>query len=90
MDVLTEYSDIILKDKMEEVKTELLQSKEYKEYNRLWSNFKKEKVKNLTDEECELLVKYYFEAFEEVILRISLLDPQRADRAAVQSRVAIQ
>ena len=34
--------------------------------------------------------KRYFEAFEEVILRISLLDPQRADRAAVQSRVAIQ
>jgi hypothetical protein len=53
MDVFTEYSDIILKDKMEEVKTELLQSKEYKEYKRVWAKFKKEKVKNLTDEECD-------------------------------------
>ena len=66
IDVITEYSDDILKNKMEEVKTELLQSKEYKEYKRVWAKFKKEKVKNLTDEECELLVKYDFEDFEDI------------------------
>ena len=66
LDVITEYSDIILKDKMEEVKKDLLESKEYKEYKRVWTKFLKEKVKNLTDDECELLVKYDFEAFEDI------------------------
>jgi hypothetical protein len=66
IDVITEYSDDVLKRKMEEVKVELLQSKEYKEYKRVWAKFKKEKVKNLTDEECELLVKYDFEDFEDI------------------------
>ena len=66
IDVITEYSDDVLKNKMEEVKTELLQSKEYKEYKRVWAKFKKEKVKNLTDEECELLMKYDFEDFEDI------------------------
>ena len=66
VDVITEYSDDILKDKMEEVKAELLQSKEYKEYKRVWAKFKKEKVKNLTDEECELLMKFDFEDFEDI------------------------
>ena len=66
VDVITEYSDDILKDKMEEVKAELLQSKEYKEYKRVWAKFKKESVKKLTDEECELLMKYNFEAFEKI------------------------
>ena len=46
LDVITEYSDIILKDKMEEVKKELLESKEYKEYKRVWEKFKKVKVRN--------------------------------------------
>jgi hypothetical protein len=66
VDVITEYSDDLLKKKMEEVKTELLQSKEYKEYKRVWAKFKKEKVKYLTDDTCELLVKYDFEAFEDI------------------------
>jgi hypothetical protein len=66
VDVITEYSDDVLNNKMEEVKTELLQSKEYKEYKRVWTKFKKEKVKNLTDEECELLMKYDFEDFEDI------------------------
>jgi len=66
VDVITEYSDIILKDKMEEVKKDLLESKEYKEYKRVWAKFKKVKVKNLTDDECELLVKYNFEDFEDL------------------------
>jgi hypothetical protein len=51
---------------MEEVKKDLLESKEFKEYKRVWAKFKKEKVKNLTDEECELLVKYDFEDFEDI------------------------
>jgi len=64
LDVITEYSDNILKDKMEEVKKNLLDSKEYKEYKRVWQKFKKEKVAKLTDDECELLLKYDFEPFE--------------------------
>jgi hypothetical protein len=66
LDVITEYSDDLLKNKMEEVKKDLLESKEYKEYERVWKKFKKVKVKDLTDEECELLVKYDFEAFEDI------------------------
>jgi hypothetical protein len=66
LDVITEYSDDILKEKMEEVKKDLLESKEYKEYKRVWAKFKKVKVKDLTDDECELLVKYDFEAFEDL------------------------
>ena len=57
MDVIIEYSDDILKNKMEEVKKDLLESKEYKEYKRVWEKFKKVKVKDLTDDECELLMK---------------------------------
>ncbi len=66
IDVITEYSDDVLKRKMEEVKVELLQSKEYKEYKRVWAKFKKCKVKELTDDECVLLMKYNFEDFEDI------------------------
>jgi hypothetical protein len=66
IDVITEYSDDILKNKMEEVKKDLLESKEYKEYERVWKKFKKVKVKNLTDDDCELLMKYDFEDFEDI------------------------
>ena len=65
-DVITKYSDNALKDKMEEVKIDLEQSKEYKEYKRVWEKFKKESVKKLTDEECELLYKYEFEDFKDI------------------------
>jgi hypothetical protein len=65
-DVITEYSDNALKDKMEEVKLELEQSKEYKEYKIVWNKFKKEKVENLTDEECILLMKYDFTPFSKL------------------------
>jgi hypothetical protein len=51
---------------MEEVKFDLQQSKEYKEYKRVWKKFKKEKVDKLTDDECELLMKYDFEDFEDI------------------------
>ena len=66
LDVITEYSDDLLKNKMEEVKKELEESKEYKEYKRVWTKFKKVKVKDLTDDECELLMKYNFEDFEDL------------------------
>ena len=66
IDVITEYSDIVLREKMEEVKFDLQQSKEYKEYKRVWKKFKKEKVDKLTDDECELLMKYDFEDFEDI------------------------
>jgi hypothetical protein len=65
-DVITEYSDDMLKEKMEEVKLELEQSKEYKEYKRVWEKFKKEKVEKLTDEECLLLMKYDFTSFSQL------------------------
>jgi hypothetical protein len=32
----------------------------------VWKKFKKVKVKNLTDDECELLMKYNFEDFEDL------------------------
>jgi hypothetical protein len=65
-DVITEYSDNVLKDKMEEVKIELELSKEYNEYEKVWKKFKKKKVDSLTDDECKLLYKYDFEAFEDI------------------------
>lgn len=66
IDVITEYSDILLIEKMEDVKLELQQAKKYKEYKRVWKKFKKEKVDKLTDDECELLMKYDFEDFENI------------------------
>ena len=51
---------------MEEVKKELEESKEYKEYKRVWAKFKKCKVKELADDECVLLMKYDFQAFEDL------------------------
>jgi hypothetical protein len=66
IDVITEYSDDMLKDKMEEVKIELETAKEYKEYKRVWEKFKKKKVDSLTDDECKLLYKYDFEDFKDI------------------------
>ena len=65
-DVITEYSDDLLKDKMQEVKIELDQGKEYKEYKRVWEKFKKEKVDKLKDDECLLLLKYDFTPFSKL------------------------
>jgi hypothetical protein len=65
-DVITEYSDDVLKEKMEEVKLELEQSKEYKEYKNVWNKFKKENVDKLTDAECLLLLKYEFTPFSKL------------------------
>jgi hypothetical protein len=65
-DVITEYTDQVLKDKMEEVRLELQASKEYQEYKRVWEKFKKESVKKLKDEECLLLLKYNFTPFSKL------------------------
>ena len=65
-DVITEYSDDVLKEKMDEVKQDLEQAKEYKEYEKTWKRFKKENVQKLSDEECELLYKYNFEDFKDI------------------------
>ena len=66
IDVLTEYSDEILKEKIEEVKKDLDESKEYKEYEKCYKKFKKQSIKKLTDDECQLLYKYNFEKFEDI------------------------
>ena len=66
IDVLTEYSDEILKEKIEEVKKDLDESKEYKEYEKCYKKFKKQSINKLTDDECQLLYKYNFEKFEDI------------------------
>lgn len=66
IDVLTEYSDEILKEKIQEVKKDLDEAKEYKEYEKCYKKFKKVSIDKLTDDECELLYKYDFEEFENI------------------------
>jgi hypothetical protein len=66
LDVLTEYSDEILKEKIQEVKKDLDEAKEYKEYEKCYKKFKKVSIDKLTDDECELLYKYDFEKFEDI------------------------
>jgi len=66
LDVITEYSDEILKKKIEEVKKDLDEAKEYQEYEKVYKRFKKLKIDKLTDEECKLLYKYNFEKIEDI------------------------
>ena len=66
IDVLTEYSDEILKEKIQEVKKDIDEAKEYKEYEKCYKKFKKLSINKLSDEECELLYKYNFEKFEDI------------------------
>jgi hypothetical protein len=65
-DVLINYSDEILKEKIEEVKKDLDESKEYKEYEKCYKKFTKQSIKKLTDDECQLLYKYDFAKFEDI------------------------
>lgn len=65
-DVLTEYSDEILKEKIEEVKKDLDEAKEYNEYEKCYKKFTKQSIKKLTDDECQLLYKYDFAKFEDI------------------------
>jgi hypothetical protein len=66
LDVLTEYSDEILKDKIKEIKKDIDEAKEYKEYEKCYKKFKKVSIDKLTDDECELLYKYDFEEFKNI------------------------
>ena len=66
IDVLTEYSDEILKQKIQEVKKDLDESKEYQQYEKCYNKFKKVSIDKLTDDDCELLYKYDFEKFEDI------------------------
>ena len=66
VDVLTEYSDEILKDKIKELKKDIDEAKEYQAYEKCYKKFKKVKINKLTDEECKLLYKYNFEKFEDI------------------------
>jgi len=66
VDVITEYSDEILKKKIEEVKKDLDEAKEYQEYDIVYKRFKKLKIDKLTDDECKLLYKYNFQKFEDI------------------------
>jgi hypothetical protein len=66
IDVLTEYSDEILKQKIQEVKKDLDESKEYQQYEKCYNKFKKVSIDKLTDDECELLYKYDFEEFKNI------------------------
>ena len=65
-DVLTEYSDEILKEKIQELKKDWDDAKEYQEYEQCYKKFKKLKIDKLTDEECKLLYKYNFEKIEDI------------------------
>lgn len=66
LDVLTEYSDENLKEKIQEVKKDLDEAKEYKEYEKCYKKFIKQSINKLTDDECEILYKYNFEKFEDI------------------------
>ncbi len=66
-DVIEEYSDEILIDKIEEIKEDLETAKEYKEYKEVWKRFKIiDDVDDLTMGEMNLLNKYNFIPFKEL------------------------
>ena len=66
-DVIEEYSDEILIDKIEEIKEDLETAKEYKEYKEVWKRFKIiDDVDDLTMGEMNLLNKYNFTPFKEL------------------------
>ena len=66
-DVIDDYNDDELIYKMEELKTDLQHSKDYKEYKTAWENFKKCKnIDELNDDELRLLYKYNFTKFKEM------------------------
>jgi len=66
-DVIEDYDDNLLLDKMEELKTDLRLSKEYKEYKEAWKHFKECKdIEELNDDELKLLYEYDFIPFKEL------------------------
>ena len=66
-DVIEDYNDISLLNKMEELKTDLEASKDYKLYRDVWKKFKIiDDVDKLTMDEMLLLNKYDFVPFKEI------------------------
>lgn len=66
-DIIEEYEDDILINKIEEIKADLEQAKDYKEYREVWNKFKKvDDVDDLNNDEMILLNKYDFIPFKEL------------------------
>jgi len=66
-DVIEDYDDQLLLDKMEELKRDIQQSKDYKEYKAAWKHFKECKnIDELNDDELKLLHAYDFTPFRQL------------------------
>lgn len=65
-DVIEDYTDQKLLNKMDEIKEDLQHSKDYKLYKVAWKKFKKcKEIDELSDDELKLLYKYDFIKFSE-------------------------
>ena len=66
-DVIDEYNESLLQDKMHELKYDLDQAKEYKLYKTVYKKFKECKdIDELKDDEMLLLYKYDFKIFKDL------------------------
>ncbi len=66
-DVIEEYNDSLLQDKMEELKSDLDHAKEYKLYKSVYKKFKECKdIDELNDDEMRLLYKFDFVKFQDL------------------------
>lgn len=66
-DVIEEYTDGALIDKIQEIKEDLEEAKNYKEYREVWKKFEKiDDVDELSNDEMILLNKYNFIPFKEL------------------------
>jgi hypothetical protein len=66
-DVIDEYNESLLQDKMHELKYDLDQAKEYKLYKTVYKKFKECKdIDELKDDEMLLLYKYDFKNFKDL------------------------
>jgi hypothetical protein len=66
-DVIEDYNDSLLEDKMEELKLDLDHAKEYKLYKSVYKKFKECKdIDELKDDEMKLLYKFNFVKFQDL------------------------
>ena len=66
-DIIEEYTDDILKDKIAELRSDLNEANDYKAYIKTYNKFIKiDNVNKLNDEELHLLVKYNFDEIENI------------------------
>ena len=66
-DVITEYNDDLLKEKMDELKIDLDEAKDYKAYKLAFKKFKIiDNVDDLTQEEMIILNKYNFQEIKDI------------------------